>query len=782
MERLSEYERKRRPGRTPEPPAGAGEAPAPAARPIFVVQRHAARRLHYDLRLERDGALASWAVPRGLPLDPGERRLAVHVEDHPLAYADFEGEIPAGEYGAGKVELWDRGTYELVEEKRDGGLTVRLEGGRLRGLWTLVPAALDGDARNWLLLRKRDDGTTAPEAAPAASRPAPMLATLADRVPTGPGWLFEVKLDGYRTLARLAGGEAVLWSRNGNELTSRFATIARALPVAVRTPNCVLDGEVCALDELGRPSFSAMQSGSGALVYYVFDLLELDGEPVIDRPLHARRALLEGLLGASPCVRLSEGFPDGEALLDLAIREQLEGVIAKRVDAPYRVGRRSREWLKVKTHEEQEFVIVGWTRGAGRRAGGIGALVLAVHEPGGLRWVGNCGTGFDARELDRLQALLGPLAADTSPLAVVPRMPRVRAGDVTWVEPRLVCQVEFAEWTRDGRLRAPSYRGLREDKRAAEVVREVPAEVGAREREVTRGARSLRLTNLDKLFFPADGRTKGDLLAYYEAIAPVLVPHLRDRLFTMKRYPNGIEGKHFFQKDAPSHMPDWIETRRVETVSRGSGRERTIDYPLVNDELALLWMVNMGCIDLNVVLDRVDRPDRPDAVLFDLDPTPEAGFGGAVRAALLVRAALEQLGLVGYPKTSGSDGIHVLVPIERRHGWADAHLLASTVAGALARTYPDEVTTEFLKAKRRGVLVDANQNGPGRTIASVYSVRPHPGAPVSTPLEWGEVIDGLDPRSFTPEAVLARVAERGDLFAPVLAGGQSLAAALDRLG
>jgi bifunctional non-homologous end joining protein LigD len=302
------------------------------------------------------------------------------------------------------------------------------------------------------------------------------------------------------------------------------------------------------------------------------------------------------------------------------------------------------------------------------------------------------------------------------------------------------------------------------------------------EREVTRAGRSLRLTNLDKLFWPDDGITKGDLLAYYERAAPALVPHLRDRLFTMKRFPDGIAGGHFFQKDAPKHMPDWIATRRVETVSRGSGRERTIDYPLVNDDLALLWMANMGCIDLNVTFSRVDRPDRPDYVLFDLDPTPEAGFRGCVAVARLVGRALDAIGLVGYPKTSGADGIHVLVPITRRHTFAETRLLTATVAGALARAYPDLVTTEFLKRKRRGVLIDANQNGEGRTIASVYSVRPHAGAPVSTPLAWEELTDDLDPRTFTMDVVLRRLDERGDLFAPVLAGGQSIAKALRSLG
>src|SRR5581483_6797666 len=381
---LEEYRRRRRPGRTPEPFGAGGRD----GEPIFVVQRHAARRLHYDFRLQRGGALASWAVPKGVPLQRGERHLAVHVEDHPLEYASFEGEIPAGEYGAGRVEIWDRGTYELLEEKRDGGLTVRLRGQRLDGVWTLVPARLDGDPKNWLLLRK--DGPPA-----GATRYEPMLATPVGEVPRGEGWLFEVKWDGYRALAALRGGEATLTSRNGNDLTGRFPSVARAVERAVRSPSCVLDGEVCALDDAGRPSFAALQSGTGHLVYYAFDLLELDGEPLLARPLVERRAALERVLDPdAPAVRVSAAGADGDELRGAVRAQGLEGIVAKRAASPYHPGRRTRDWLKVKTSGRQEVVVAGYTRGEGRRASGFGALVLGVREAGGLRWVGNVGTGF----------------------------------------------------------------------------------------------------------------------------------------------------------------------------------------------------------------------------------------------------------------------------------------------------------------------------------------------------------------------------------------------------
>jgi bifunctional non-homologous end joining protein LigD len=768
---LSEYERKRRRGKTPEP-FGGGRGKK-AEQPLFVVQRHDARRLHYDFRLERDGALASWAVPKGIPLDPGQRHLAVHVEDHPLEYATFEGEIPQGQYGAGTVEIWDTGTYELLEEKKDGGLTVRLSGRRLQGVWTLVPAHLDGDPKNWLILRKRDAGV-----AETRRSYAPMLATLSEEVPRGPGWLFEVKWDGYRAIATVKGGEAVLTSRRGNDLTGRFPTVARALGRATRSPDCVLDGEVCALDEEGRSSFSVMQQGSGPVVFYAFDVLEVDGEPLLDLPLRKRRERLEGLLDRrNTTARLSEAFEDGDALYQAAERQRLEGIVAKKADSRYQPGKRTRDWLKIKTHGKQEFVIAGYTKGRGRREGRLGSLVLAVHRDGELQYVGNCGTGFTDDEIDRLLTKLRPLERETAPFSVVPKMPRVRREDVVWVEPELVCEVEFAEWTHDGRLRAPSYQGLREDKSAAEVRREGPVE-----NEIRRGKRVLKLSNLDKTFWPDEGITKGDLLAYYREVAPVLVPHLADRPFTMKRYPDGWQGDHFFQKDAPSHMPEWISRRPIVVSTRETPRRRRrIQAPLVNDDLALLWMVNMGCIDLNTWYSRIDRPERPDWVLFDLDPSPDVSFRETVRVALLVKEVLDALELVSFPKTSGADGFHVLVPVERRHTYDDTRGFAEIVAGTLARTHRGLVTTEWAKSKRRGVLVDANQNGEGKTIASAYSVRPRPGAPVSAPLRWDEVTEDLDPRDFTMDAVLGRVEREGDLFAGVLSTRQSLGRALKRL-
>jgi bifunctional non-homologous end joining protein LigD len=775
--KLAEYKRKRDPKKTPEPFGGKRKG----KEPIFVVQRHDARRLHYDFRLERNGALASWAVPKGIPLETGQRALAVHVEDHPLEYASFQGEIPKGEYGAGLVEIWDNGTYELVEEKRDGGLTVRLHGKRLDGTWTLIPAKLDGNPKNWLLIRKRDE--TAPE--PRRRRTyKPMLATLAKEVPKGKDWLFEAKWDGYRAIADVFGGNATLTSRNGNDLTPRFETVRRALERSVKTPDCVLDGEVCALDEQGRATFSAMQQGKAGTqyVFVAFDLLEVEGEPQIDLPLTERHKRLRKLLDLrNKGVLFSESFDDGEALLEAARQQQLEGIVAKKRDSRYQPGRRSADWLKIKTHGRQEFVIAGYTKGQGRRSGRFGSLILGYWKDGEFEYAGNVGTGFNDDEIDRLLAKLKALERKEAPFKAVPKMPKVRRDQIVWVEPKLVAEVEFAEWTHDGRLRAPSYQGLRDDKAATDVAREEPRELetGPIATEIRKGKRVLKLSNLDKPFWPDEGITKGDLLAYYRDVADAVVPHLKDRPFTMKRYPDGAFGKFFFQKDAPKHIPDWIKTVELVVSTRESPRQRRkISAPLVNDELALLWMVNMGCIDLNTWYSRVDKPERPDFVLFDLDPSDDVGFKETIEVALLVKQVLDAVGLESCPKTSGSDGIHVLVPIARRHTYDQAREFAEIIASTLARTHRGLVTTEWTRSKRRGVLIDSNQNGEGKTIASVYSARPREGAPVSTPLRWDEVNEKLDPRDFTMDVVRSRIAEHGDLFEPVLHGRQSLTDAL----
>ena len=747
--KLAEYKRKRDPKQTPEPFGGRKRGKDP----IFVVQRHAARSLHYDFRLERNGALASWAVPKGLPLEPGQQHLAVHVEDHPLEYATFEGEIPKGQYGAGTVEIWDKGTYELVEEKKDGGLTVRLHGERLKGTWALVPAKLAGDPKNWLILRKQDDVRARGSA--SAQLPADARDPGED-VPRGETGSTRSSGTATGSWPRSPAARPTLRTRKDQDYTKRFDERREgARRRRLKTPDCVVDGEVCALDEDGRPSFSAMQQGKPGtpIVYFVFDLLEVDGEPLVDLPLEERRKRLEKLLDKrNRTVRYSETFDDGEALFEAAKQQHLEGIMAKRLGSKYLPGRRSRDWLKVKGHGRagvrgrRLHARAGQAPGHARLARARDLRAAATSSMPGT-WAPGSAT---ARSIGSWRKLK-PLERKTPPFKEVPKMPRIRKGDVVWVEPKLVAEVVFAEWTHDGHLRAPSYQGLREDKDATEVRREGP-EPDRFPAEIRKGKRVFKPSNVDKLFWPDEGITKGDLLSYYRRVAPVLIPHLKDRPFTMKRYPDGWQGKFFFQKDAPKGMPDWIPTASIAVTTRDKPRQRRrIDAPLVNDELALLWMVNMACIDLNAWYSRIDKPERPDWVLFDLDPSPDVGFPETIEVALLVKQALETLELESVVKTSGSEGIHILVPVARRHTYADTREFSAIIANALARTHRGLVTTEWTKAKRRGVLIDSNQNGEGKTIASVYSVRPKAGAPVSTPLRWDEVNESLDPAAFSME-------------------------------
>jgi bifunctional non-homologous end joining protein LigD len=594
-----------------------------------------------------------------------------------------------------------------------------------------------------------------------------MLAQPGQTLPRGEEWVYEVKWDGVRVAAQIAGGEAHLWSRGGHDVSDRYRAIAGALAETVGDREAVIDGELCAVDEAGRASFSLLQQGEGALVFYAFDLLALDGASLCDERADERHDALEELIGdAEDPVRLSRWFPDGDALLEVAREHGLEGVVAKRRASTYTAGKRTTSWVKVKISQEETFAIVGWTRGQGRRES-LGALVLGQETDEGLIWAGNVGTGLNDAELDRLCEALAPLARTTSPLDVVPKMPRVRRGDLHWVDPVLHCEVSYLERTHEGRLRAPVYGGL---------VDVGPEPLPRPAAQVESGGHTLLLKNLDKVWWQEEGVTKGDVVEHYRDLMDVVLPHLHDRAFTMLRFPDGVGGKQFFQKDAPSHTPDWV---KIAPLPAG---DRTIRFPVLNDDLSLLWAIGMGCIDLNVVLSRIDRPERPDTVMFDLDPAPPASFEEARQVALLIKDVLDSLGLRAYPRTSGSyRGLHLIVPIVRRHTFDETRQLVALVAGLLAAQHPDLITTRWSKRERHGVLIDANQNGYGRTTAWAYSVRPKPGALVATPVTWEELAEPLDPAAFTMDVVHQRVARLGDLHRPVLEDGQSITRALKHL-
>jgi bifunctional non-homologous end joining protein LigD len=848
-ESLRRYRRKRDPDRTPEPFGGAGEAGHPAQATRFVIQLHRARRLHYDFRFAHAGVLKSWAVPKGFPPVPEERRLAVEVEDHPLEYGDFEGLIPAGNYGAGAVIVWDRGLLEArtgIEAALVAGkLEVVLTGYKLRGTFVLVRRhAAD---RNWLLLRKADrrglsdvrerdersifSGRTVEEVAagtsplervrsilagpgaPVRTIPAserrPMLAVKAAHPPAGPGWVFEIKYDGIRALAGRDADEVRLHGRSGRSLSVLFPELRGPLS-ALAARQFLIDGEIIAPDASGRPSLAGLQArlhARGAreiqrlaatrpVELVAFDLLALEGRDCRSLPLLDRKRLLEHLVPSRGPVSYCEHLrQSGAAVYEAAVASGLEGIVAKRVDAPYIVGRAA-SWQKIVVERRDDFVIGGYTEGRGGR-GTLGALLIGQYtrDPAGDRLVyaGRVGSGLSEAMLRHLSGVFAGLASDASPFASPPRL-----RGVHHLRPALVCEVRFAEWTPAGQLRHPRFVGLRADKAPTACRREAIPEAGARDEPPRRRARprphdpeaaavpgrgrstrddaSPALSNLKKVFWPDAGYTKGDLVAYYRHIAPRLLPYLRDRPLVLTRYPDGITGQHFYQQDAPTWVPDWV--RRARLYVKEGGRE--IDYFICNDVETLVYIANLGTIPLHVWSSRVTSPDRPDWLILDLDPG-EAPFSSVITVARGLRTLLRALGLRVYVKTSGSTGLHLLVPLAARYRHVEVRQFAELVARVAAERHADVATVERRPARRRGKLyIDYGQNGYGRTIVAPYAVRALPGAPVSAPLRWAEVGAGLSIPALNIRT-LPRQLRGAHPFRAVLGPGCDLEAAVARL-
>jgi bifunctional non-homologous end joining protein LigD len=806
--KLSEYRRKRDFDTTPEPaPEREEDADPGGAR--FVVHEHHATRLHWDLRLERDGALASWAVPNGIPEDPKHNRKAIHVEDHPLSYIDFEGTIPAGGYGAGEVTVWDRGTY-TTEKWEAGKIVVVFAGTRLQGRYALFRAGRS--EKDWMLHRM--DAPLDPTADEMPAFVEPMLA----RLSTLPGeqgqWAFEVKWDGIRAITHSQPGRIRLMSRNGNDVSAAYPEL-RALNRALGSHEAILDGEIVAFDADGRPSFEALQPrmhlrGEAAVrrlaqatpvTYVLFDLLWLDGHSLMEMAYVERRERLgalklDGERWRTPAFQAGEG----SALIEATREQGLEGVVAKRLSSRYAPGRRDGSWLKIKHSHRQEVVIGGWTEGKGSRASRIGALQIGVYdEQESLLYAGRVGTGFDEEELKRLGGLLAPLAREDSPFAA--RQPPRGAH---FVEPRLVCEVEFTEWTREGLLRHPSYKGLREDKPATAVVRErvqappEPASSDAEDafdlaaliaagRQVRGGVevelegRTLKLTNLEKVLYPKMGFTKADLIGYYASVAPALLAHVRDRPLTLKRYPNGVEGKYFYEKQCPSHRPEWVRTASVWSERN----KKEIHYCLCQDLPTLVWMANLADIELHPSLSHADAIERPSTLAFDLDPGPPAGMLECCEVGLELRDMFAELGLRTFAKTSGSKGLQVYLPLnDESVSYEQTKPFAHAVAALFERRRPELVLSSMARAQRPGkVLIDWSQNDEHKTTVSVYSLRAKDAPMVSTPVSWEEVETCRERGDaqllqFDADSVLARVREHGDLFAEVA----SLQQALPELG
>ena len=838
---LDEYRRKRDFGVTPEP---AGH-PAPAddawgtGQLTFVVHKHAARQLHYDVRLEIGGAYASWAVPKGPSLDPAEKRLAVHVEDHPLEYGSFEGVIPAGEYGAGTVMVWDRGTFAPVGDPAalvaEGHLKFVLEGSKLRGAFALVRMkARPGERREmWLLIKERDaearpgpghdvlseapdsaasgrtmeqiaasgvawtgggvegappgpgaadpENDAGPQAAdgPAggveaanASRlalpgalagPLPsdapfQLATLVERAPEGPEWLHEVKYDGYRLRIVLERGRARVLTRNGLDWTDRFEPLAEAA-AALPATSALLDGEAVVLGDDGLSDFGLLQEAlaskqAGRVVFEAFDVLYLDGFDLRGETLLRRKDLLRALIGAAPPstpLRYVEHFAgDGPAFLASSCELLLEGSVSKRGDRPWVPGR-SRDWLKAKCLQRQEFVVAGWTDPAGSRQA-LGALLLGVYdEAGALRYAGRVGTGFTETTLVDLHARLAALETADAPMSPAPR-----AKGAHWVRPELVAEVAFREWTRDGVVRQASFQGLRDDKDPASVVRESasgPADPAgpALPLEVA----GVTISNPDKVLLPA-GVTKRGLARYYEAVAEAMLPHLVGRFITAVRCPQGPAGAGdcFYQKHPESR--GWPAALKVAPVQDKGG---PASYFFVDGPAGLLALAQLGVLEIHAWNSLASDPEHPDRIVFDLDPGPGVGWTTVVAAATRVRDALRALGLGAFAKTTGGRGIHVIVPIVPERDYDAVRDLAHALCDRLAAHDPTTFTAKMAKTARPGrVFIDYLRNAHGATAVCAYSTRARPGAPVSVPVSWEELAAGIDPSSFTTLSVPERLA------------------------
>ena len=800
-DRLSDYRAKRDFEVTSEPPAKLGRSGGTLR---YVIQKHWASTLHYDFRLELGGTLLSWAVPKGPSLDPADKRLAVQVEDHPVSYGGFEGTIPAGQYGAGKVIVWDRGVWTPADADpeaalRAGKLKFRLDGDKLAGGWTLVRTRRAGRQAQWLLIKEQDESSRsrasydvtealpdsviqhppkrratpvrtprAPrrstdggdegsalhpgqlEGARKAALPAalkPQLATLVTEAPAADAdWLYELKLDGYRLLARIKQGEVRLFTRAGNDWTHKLQPQAQALQ-ALKIDNAWLDGEIVVLDAQGRPSFQLLQNafdqGRAARIdYVVFDLPHAQGHDLRKVPLRQRRALLRQLLKPQPGapVRFSEDVQgDPRQLLEAACGQQLEGLIGKRADAPYVEGR-TRHWIKLKCQQRQEFVIAGFTEPKGSRSG-LGALLLAVHEHGKLRYAGRVGTGFDTRALLALRRQLDALETHASPLSG-DRRARPAGGEVVhWVEPRLVCEVAFGEWTADGSVRHAVFQGLRTDKPAREISKEKavsPPDIDA----ATRGkaaaplVHGLKISNGGRVIDPASGLTKLALAQYFEAVAPHILPHLKARPVALVRAPEGIAGELFFQKH--------VQRLVIPRIRRLDPKLDPPHPPLVviDNPTALVGAAQMGVVELhtwNALYTNIEKPDR---IVFDLDPGEGVAWAQVVEAAELTKTLLDELGLESFLKTSGGKGLHIVVPLQRRHDWNTCRDFSQAVTLHLARTLPQQFAAKMGAKNRVGkVFVDYLRNNRGATSACAFSPRARPGLGVSVPLAWDELVE-----------------------------------------
>lgn len=807
---LDDYIKKRDFEKTPEPGADYSDE----NRGRFVIQRHQASRLHYDLRLEMDGVLKSWAVPKGPSMNPGDKRLAIQTEDHPVKYLDFEGTIPKGNYGAGEMSIWDKGTFKsskgekenLLEQLEDGNLKIDFSGKRLRGSFALVHMNSASEENQWLLIKKKDDYATDLDydaevfAAEKASveNPLetgkirkidpgkflkPMLATATNKIFNNPNWIYELKWDGYRLLANVQDGKVNLYSRNGISFNKKFSKIRKELEQLEH--DVILDGELVLLDKDGIPNFQALQNydskTGGELRYYVFDMLFLNGHSMLELPLLERKSLIPEVLEDLEQVFFCDHIEAmGKTFYEKAIEKGLEGVIAKKADSTYAPGYRSENWLKIKKEHTREAIVCGYTDS---KASVFGSLILGSFKDGKLEYIGNVGIGFSNEDQKNLLKIFKKFKTEESPF---PKKINLKGREPVWIKPELICEVKFSEETKTGKLRHPVFLGLREDKQPEEVteVKETKAP-GKRAKKGKKGASldvngiSVPFTNLEKVYWPDSGFRKYDLIDYYIKVSDYILPFLKDRPQNLHRHPNGIKKPGFYQKDTEGQMPDWIE--RVEIYSESA--EKDIEYMLCQNEASLLYMANLGCIELNPWNSRKQHLDAPDYTVIDIDPSEKNSFEEVIEVAQAAKEVLNLAKIEAYCKTSGSSGLHIYIPMGAQYDYEQARDFTKLLCYYIQEKLPEITSMErAVKARKGKIYLDYLQNRRGQTLASAYCARPKPGAPVSAPLEWKEVKSGLKILDFNIQNMPERLEnQKKEFFSKVLGKGIDMQKAIGRL-
>lgn len=793
---LKEYKRKRDFSKTQEP-LGSKKDVVKAMR--FCIQKHAARRLHYDFRLEYKGVLLSWAVPKGLSLNPQDKRLAIKVEDHPLDYQYFEGVIPKGSYGAGTVEIWDHGSFttphaedrkaiekELEEGLRQGHFIVNLHGDKLNGEFILQKLKKDPEDTSWLVIKKSDDNavTSRIKENSVSSKKktkknpsfiSPMLATLIKKPFNSEDWLFEVKWDGFRALAFVQPDSIALKSRNQLLLNEKFPVIYKSLQKI--KGSAVLDGEIVVVDAKGKSHFQLIQNyqkkTSGTLCYYVFDILFKDGQDLREYPLVERKEILKQYLKQLdlPLIRYSAHvMAKGEEFFKLASKEHLEGIIGKKIDSTYQ-SKRSHDWVKIKTYLRQEIIICGFTEPRGSRQK-LGALIAGIYnDKHELQFAGHVGGGFTESALKEVYSQLKPLIQKKCPFK---KEPKVNTS-VTWVEPLLIAEVSFSEWTQENIMRHPIFQGLRMDKDPKKVGKEIPESPPVSPGKGKTKKAEFSPTNVEKVYWPKEKYTKGDLLDYYENVAPYILPYLKNRPIILHRYPEGITKESFYQKDIKFPLPQGMRTTPIQHEEG-----KITQYLLIDDVYGLLYAVNLGSIDLHPFLSQIQSLDRPDYCVIDLDPH-DIPFQAVIDVALELHDMLEKMKIKHFCKTSGGKGLHILIPLHAQYEYEQSKQFAEIICRLLHKKFPKTTSVERSPEKRpKKIYLDFLQNRTGQSIVAPYAVRPRPKAMVSTPLSWEEVNQDLDLSLYTIETIPARLKKKGDIFKGVLGAGIKMEKALSQ--